>query len=97
MNNERIDKQTRRYRNKCRHIMLRLAIADRRKNGTCVSFDDLGVPFQDFHIMDLRERHLVTLSVDNNGKPGVLLRTEYRSITAGEFNDVLDREIGKIY
>ena len=97
MNNERIDQQTKRYRVKCRYIMLRLAAADRRKAGACVSFEDLGVPFQDYHVMDLREKRLVTLSLDNSGKPGALLRSEYSGMTLSEFNDVLNREIGKTY
>ena len=97
MDKERKDQQTKRYRAKCRYIMLRLAAADRRKAGACVSFEDLGVPFQDYHVMDLREKSLITLSLDNNGKPGALLRSEYSGMTLNEFNDVLNREIGKSY
>lgn len=97
MDKERKDQQVKRYRAKCRYIMLRLAAADRRKAGTCVSFEDLGVPFQDYHVMDLREKRLVALSLDNSGKPGALLRSEYSGMTLSEFNDVLNREIGKSY
>lgn len=97
MNNGKIDKATRRYRMKCRNIMLRLATADRKKQGTCVSFEDLRIPFQDYHIMDLRERHLVTLGVNNGSKPGAMLHREYRDMTMGEFSEMLDREIGKVY
>lgn len=55
------------------------------------------IPFQDYHVMDIREKHLVTLGVDYNGRPGVILHREYRNMTMGEFNEMLDREIGKTY
>jgi hypothetical protein len=97
MNDRRIDRKTRLYRMKCRNIMLRLAAADRKKHGVCVSFEDLRIPFQDYHAMDLREKHLVTLGVDNNGRPGAILHREYRDMTMGDFNEMLDREIGKVY
>lgn len=97
MNDRRIDRATRLYRVKCRNIMLRLAAVDRKRRGTCVSFDDLGLPFQDYHVMDLREKKLVTLGVDNTGKPGAMLHREYRDMAMSDFNEMLDREIGKAY
>lgn len=77
--------------------MLRLAAADRKKHGVCVSFSDLKIPFQDYRVMDMREKRLVTLGVDDNGRPGAILRREYRDMTMKDFNEMLDREIGKTY
>ena len=92
---QRLDKNTKKYRLKCRGIMLRLRVEASKRQNPVVSYDDLLLPFQDYHCLDLREKGLVILGTDHYGRPGVALNRIYRDLDPIAFKDVLDGCIGK--
>lgn len=76
-------------------ILLRLAVRARKNVNPTVSFEDLRLPFQDYHCLDLREKGFVVLGTDEVGRPGVALNRMYRGLTAIEFADVVNLAVGK--
>ena len=85
------DKKQKHYLLYCRKIMYALASKARRSCNGCVSFGDLGLPFQDFHCLDLRDRGWVALGLDENGKPGVSLSQQFKGYTPAEIAEMLNK------
>lgn len=54
-----------------------------------ISFEELGVVFQDKNILDLRNLGICALSNDKQGKPGVMMRKEYADLNITEFQNTL--------
>lgn len=77
------------YKHKYRMLALKLykLTQDKMKRGIYpgVSFDELGVPFQYYLLMDMRDKGLLNLDVTSTGKTGVTLKPQYRNMTPGEF------------
>lgn len=94
---ERITKDERRYRAKCRDILMRLAKLSKGRTNQCVPFAELGVKFQDYHCLDLRDKGLVHLGVDNDGHCGILLNRAYQGLSMQELAEVMNLVIGKLY
>lgn len=76
---------------------MKLHAEARKRVNPHVSFDDLGVPFQDYHCMDLRESGLVSFGMDDEGKCAVALSRTYRGVDMQVLKDVMDSVIGKEY
>lgn len=53
---------------------------------TAISFDKLGVRFQDARCLDLRDKGVLALSSDPDGKPGVLLKPFVANMTLTELH-----------
>lgn len=76
-----LDKNKKAYIRVCRSIIHRCASKANKSINTFVSFEDLRLPFQDYHCLDLRERGWLILGVDENGKQGVSLAPCYRGLS----------------
>lgn len=92
----RTDKARNKYLLKCRQIIIRCAAAARKNINPFVSFEDLHLPFQDFHCMDLREKGWLILGTDVDGKPGVALNRMYRGFDQVQLMDWLREHLGKV-
>ena len=53
---------------------------------TVISFEALGVSFQDARCLDLRDKGVLALSSDPHGKPGVLLKPFVANMTLTELH-----------
>lgn len=84
-------KQQRVYSLTVRKIIYKCATKARQSCNGCVSYEDLGLKFQYFHCLDLRERGWVVLGLDENGKPGVSLHPHYRGYTPDEIAELLNK------
>lgn len=51
----------------------------------CISFDELGVSFQNYTCLDLRDRGFLVLNTTDKGKCGVSLKRRYMFMTFQEF------------
>lgn len=84
------------YISRCRMIIIKCSHAARKNINPVVSFEDLHLPFQDFHCMDLREKGWLVLGTDEDGKPGVALDRRYRGFDATQLMDWLREHLGSV-
>lgn len=87
-----MDKKKRKYNLKVRSIIQKCANQARKNANPFVSFENLNVPFQDFHCLDLRDRGYVVLGLDHDGHPGVALDRKYRDFSPAEISEFLQRD-----
>lgn len=88
---QKASKEQRHYSLVARKIIYKCAAKARTSCNGCVSFEDLGLKFQDFHCLDLREKGWVVLGLDENGKPGVSLASCYKGYAPGEISELLNK------
>lgn len=89
------DINKKKYIHVCRSIILRCNAAVRKNINPYVSFEDLHLPFQDFHCMDLREKGWLVLGTDKDGNPGVALDRKYRGFDATQLMDWMREHLGR--
>lgn len=78
-----------------RSIAFRLKVLSDKKEGynKCISFESLGVKFQDSDVMSLRARGICVLSVDASGQPGVGLALQYRCMDKNDYCEAIRQMI----
>ena len=74
-------------------LRLFLLTKKRRKGDIpVISFDDLGVPFQDSDILDLRNKGLCSLGTDQYGRCGVSISPECDRMDTNEFIKLINKD-----
>lgn len=83
-----------RFRRERRRVALDLYAKTQKRKGDyagadlpCISFEELGVPFQWCGLLDMREAGMLTMGTTNDGKSGVVLKRSYAEGTIRDFQE----------
>lgn len=83
-----------RFRRQRRKVAETLYVLTQKRKGNyagadlpCVSFEELGVPFQWCGLLDMREAGMLTMGTTDDGKSGVVLKRAYAEATVRDFNE----------